>query len=822
MEKENSVKSKMKMGGRLLTVFSLIVFLTMPFIFAGCNQPDDVGARLYSGTETPNLSFGKMGDFYIDEDDNLIYKFGSNGWYVIGNMQGEKGDQGEQGIQGEQGEKGDQGEPGVDGANGISFLSGQGTPSSSLGSVDDLYLNTLTYDLYKKSSTGWSSIGNIKGAQGEQGEQGIQGGQGEQGADGATILSGALDPISSDGKDGDIYINTMSQDLFQKVNGTWTQITNIRGETGATGITPHIGDNGNWWVGDEDTGFNALGSTIEIDIDGYLIINDVNSGYNLKLTSQELYSQLGGIIEYDDDNTSFTKEYEPMSVTYESLVGINGWEFTSNAFYGWAGSIGRPERINAIKFRVRARTEPITQIAVTLTENTASGKVLASSIISVNVEANQAKDIVWVLDEMVVNSTNTQYYFGYCCDAYTDKFTKGSADGISIPEEEQYDTDPEGVKYTMKALNQVLSSFAKTNVLNYLPVQIGTVTTKFKLSEKMVQQIIERTETEIYQNTDFVLPSTIYGYVGQTMQIYFRNICAYSLNDVYLKVESNGKGLQYSDRWEYTPESAETFNLTLELYTKNWNLISSSTFSVVIKDATTKTTANALVIGDSTVYIGDTEVKQMMTLSGSDDAFDLTLLGTMGTSPNNHEGRAGWSTTTYVSSATSSASNHELTNPFYNTSTSSFDFSYYMEQQSYSSVDVVFIQLGINDVLSGSGYVLEQKISTYISNMQTMINSIHTYNPDIKIVINLITPCSPNQDTFCQTYKNQTVWGYMRNMYKANQALLETFASTPNVYLSWFNATIDTETMLGGDVHPTPEGYNQLGTQMYYFMKAIL
>ena len=150
MKKENSAKSKMKTGGRLLTVFSLIVFLTVPFIFAGCNQPDDVGARLYSGTETPNLSFGKMGDFYIDEDDNLIYKFGSNGWYVIGNMQGEKGDQGEQGIQGEQGEKGDQGEPGVAGANGISFLSGQGTPSSSLGSVDDLYLNTLTYDLYKK------------------------------------------------------------------------------------------------------------------------------------------------------------------------------------------------------------------------------------------------------------------------------------------------------------------------------------------------------------------------------------------------------------------------------------------------------------------------------------------------------------------------------------------------------------------------------------------------------------------------------------------------------------------------------------------------
>ena len=43
----------------------------------------------------------------------------------------------------------------------------------------------------------------------------------------------------------------------------WTLITGGGGGGGQNGITPHIGSNGNWYIGDNDTGVKAKGE------DGY-------------------------------------------------------------------------------------------------------------------------------------------------------------------------------------------------------------------------------------------------------------------------------------------------------------------------------------------------------------------------------------------------------------------------------------------------------------------------------------------------------------------------------------------------------------------------
>jgi hypothetical protein len=45
---------------------------------------------------------------------------------------------------------------------------------------------------------------------------------------------------------------------------------------GLNGLTPYIGDNGNWWIGYDDTGVKAEGyfksSEFHIDEDGYLVL----------------------------------------------------------------------------------------------------------------------------------------------------------------------------------------------------------------------------------------------------------------------------------------------------------------------------------------------------------------------------------------------------------------------------------------------------------------------------------------------------------------------------------------------------------------------
>lgn len=48
------------------------------------------------------------------------------------------------------------------------------------------------------------------------------------------------------------------------------------------------------------------------------------------------------------------------------------------------------------------------------------------------------------------------------------------------------------------------------------------------------------------------------------------------------------------------------------------------------------------------------------------------------------------------------------------------------------------------------------------------------------------------------------------------------FGNDSNVNLSWYNASIDAYNNQGKDVHPAEAGYNQLGEQMYYYLKNII
>ena len=100
--------------------------------------------------------------------------------------QGEVGPQGPQGIQGPKGPQGPQGAQGIQG---------------------------------------------VQGPEGPQGPQGPAGPAGEDGADGRTILSGTVDP-TTEGEDGDVYINTATTTLFGPKDTTWPAGVSLIGLTG--------------------------------------------------------------------------------------------------------------------------------------------------------------------------------------------------------------------------------------------------------------------------------------------------------------------------------------------------------------------------------------------------------------------------------------------------------------------------------------------------------------------------------------------------------------------------------------------------------------
>ncbi len=254
---------------------------------AGTDGTD--GSQWHIGSTDPvdGETEGKPGDLYLNDVTGDIFTMDeSNNWRYIGNLKGDKGDTGEKG---DDGEKGETGEAGTDGA---AWLTGTGAPSTDLGKDGDLYLDVSTSDVYQKEDGAWTLITNIKGetgADGDKGDTGDAGDPGQAGTDGATWLTGSGAPDNTLGKDGDLYLDTSTSDVYQKEDGTWTLITNIKGETGAdgdTGDTGEAGTDGATWLTGSGAPSADLGKVgdLYLDIDTTDVYQKGETGWTKILT----------------------------------------------------------------------------------------------------------------------------------------------------------------------------------------------------------------------------------------------------------------------------------------------------------------------------------------------------------------------------------------------------------------------------------------------------------------------------------------------------------------------------------------------------------
>ena len=193
--------------------------------------------------------------FYIDKDGDGNYTAGKDELVQTTVVK-----------DGQDGAAGPKGADGASGRDGKEVLNGKVDPTPRDGKDGDSFVNTATGDVFVKKNNAWEQAGNIKGpkgdkgAEGAQGPQGLKGDKGEQGLqgrdgrdgaqgpagrDGKDVLNGKVDP-TTEGKDGDKYVNTETGDVFVKNNGTWEQAGNIKGpkgdkgERGEDGKTPEV------------------------------------------------------------------------------------------------------------------------------------------------------------------------------------------------------------------------------------------------------------------------------------------------------------------------------------------------------------------------------------------------------------------------------------------------------------------------------------------------------------------------------------------------------------------------------------------------------
>lgn len=125
----------------------------------------------YDGEGLPTNDVGLAGDYFLNTSNADIYKKISNTWQRIGNIRGAQGERGLQGERGEKGLKGDRGVAGLTGPagpqgsiglSGSIWYDGIGAPETSLGVINDFYLNIYNGDIYKKKGNNyWERISSF-------------------------------------------------------------------------------------------------------------------------------------------------------------------------------------------------------------------------------------------------------------------------------------------------------------------------------------------------------------------------------------------------------------------------------------------------------------------------------------------------------------------------------------------------------------------------------------------------------------------------------------------------------------------------------------
>jgi hypothetical protein len=117
------------------------------------------GTTFYSGPGAPTFG-AREDDLYLNLTGGEIFKYVSGSWTDQGYSI-----------------KGDPGEIGATGPAGAALQTGNGSPTSDIGNVNDMYLDLVASVLFgPKTSSGWSSSGkSIVGATGAQGTPGVRG-----------------------------------------------------------------------------------------------------------------------------------------------------------------------------------------------------------------------------------------------------------------------------------------------------------------------------------------------------------------------------------------------------------------------------------------------------------------------------------------------------------------------------------------------------------------------------------------------------------------------------------------------------------------------
>lgn len=324
-------------------------------------------------------------------------------------------------------------------------------------------------------------------------------------------------------------------------------------------------------------------------------------------------------------------------------------------------------------------------------------------------------------------------------------------------------------------------------------------------------------------STEIIIPPKVKMVENQNMSFYFQNFFRYT--NIDLLQNKRITNAFHCDNRMAVFNNANAATLNCAVITKDnmesnvYNINVPFEMEVVASDAGNGQTKKVLMIGDSLTNAGN-YTQRLLDLF-NDDVMNIELLGTQTkySNSNRFEGKSGWSIHDYVTDSHYNG----FSNPFYDSDSGTFNFTYYMTNQNYTGVDYVFINLGTND--------LNHTDSDIITELNTIINSILSYDSNIKIGL-WLPPCRGLTETVDQSNLIETFLAL-----RINKLFINTYKNNPNVnlipvylnvnpYRDYPTLTLpisDTNsysfTYCSDKVHTNMDGYYHIGDVLYAWIK---
>ena len=322
------------MKKRVLNVLLALCMVLCLVLFAGCAQQ-----QLSTAERTEVRNSGTAIQWkYSDESD----------WHDLVTIAELTGAAGENGADGIDGKDGVNGNDGINGTNGVNGKDGKNGTNGKDGKnieiqKDDLYIR------WRYAGGEWQNL---------------------------VALADISGPAGQNGKTPEFRVNEAMLQWRYVGDEVWLNLYDLStlkgrdgeagqdGASGKDGNTPFIGENGNWWIGDTDTGVKATGEKGEKGEKGDTGANgkdgscvgyfsahgETNSWGKLPLVVKK---ESGGLISYNSSNNTITlSKGHTYSLVFSGTVAVsaNGDDRTCVVALadGYSNDIGLDTQISTI------------------------------------------------------------------------------------------------------------------------------------------------------------------------------------------------------------------------------------------------------------------------------------------------------------------------------------------------------------------------------------------------------------------------------------------------------------------------------------------